>query len=64
MSSVSRVAPGVGERHPAGAAVRRVRAAIDALRRAEAPFFEPDLEDLLARTQGENAALAPSAASS
>jgi UDPglucose 6-dehydrogenase len=27
---------------------------IDALRRAEAPFFEPALEDLLARTQGEN----------
>jgi UDPglucose 6-dehydrogenase len=27
---------------------------IDYLRRAEAPFFEPELEDLLARTQGEN----------
>ena len=27
---------------------------IEALRRAEAPFFEPHLEDLLARTQGEN----------
>jgi UDPglucose 6-dehydrogenase len=29
-------------------------AKIEALRRAEAPFFEPHLEDLLARTQGEN----------
>ena len=27
---------------------------IEALRRAEAPFFEPHLEELLARTQGEN----------
>jgi UDPglucose 6-dehydrogenase len=27
---------------------------VDHLRRAEAPFFEPELEDLLARTQGEN----------
>ena len=29
-------------------------AKIDALRRAEAPFFEPGLEDLLTRTHGEN----------
>jgi UDPglucose 6-dehydrogenase len=29
-------------------------AKIDALRRAKAPFFEPGLEDLLARTHGEN----------
>ena len=29
-------------------------AKIEALRRAQAPFFEPHLEDLLARTQGEN----------
>jgi UDPglucose 6-dehydrogenase len=27
---------------------------IESLRRAEAPFFEPGLEELLARTQGEN----------
>jgi UDPglucose 6-dehydrogenase len=29
-------------------------AKIESLRRAEAPFFEPGLEDLLARTQGDN----------
>jgi UDPglucose 6-dehydrogenase len=34
-------------------------AKIEALRRAEAPFFEPELEDLLSRTQGDNLLFTP-----